>query len=542
MARVSNFEKFKLMKYFFLLLAFLPALSSWGQAPRPEPIDEAAVLAATITAEELTRHLTILASDEMEGRETGQPGQQLAAEYLASVLADYGLPAIGADGTYFQPISFIAENWAKIELYLNGKELRHLRDYYALPAQNADRGEINIDEVTFLGYGIDDERYSDYTGAGDLTGRTILILSGEPQDRDGRSRLTGQDEWSDWAGDVARKLRVAKDHGVATVIILDAKFRQNLDEARRVALDSRMHMGFSENPDEQYSNSIFISTETARQLLGDAYRDVVRSRRRIERRGRSRQVTFATDMRLTQEKRVRELLGSNVMGYIEGTDPDLKDEVVILSAHYDHIGRRGQEIFNGADDNGSGSSTLLEVCQALVQARENGYGPRRSVLCLWVSGEEKGLLGSQFYVNHPVFPLENTVANVNMDMVGRVDEAHADNPYYIYVIGSDRLSTELHEINETVNEQYTRLELDYTYNAESDPNRYYYRSDHYNFAERGIPAIFYFNGTHADYHQHTDTVEKINFDKMAVIGRLIFHTAWELANRDKRIEVDVPQR
>ena len=158
-----------------------------------------------------------------------------------------------------------------------------------------------------------------------------------------------------------------------------------------------------------------------------------------------------------------------------------------------------------------------------------------------VTGEEKGLLGSQYYVEYPLFPLEQTVANVNVDMVGRVDEKYADNPNYIYVIGSDRLSTELHEINENANKNYTNLVLDYTYNAEDDPNRYYYRSDHYNFAERGIPAIFYFNGTHADYHRATDTVEKINFEKMAKIGQLIFHTTWELANREKRIVVDVIQ-
>jgi Zn-dependent M28 family amino/carboxypeptidase len=155
-----------------------------------------------------------------------------------------------------------------------------------------------------------------------------------------------------------------------------------------------------------------------------------------------------------------------------------------------------------------------------------------------VSGEEKGLLGSQYYVENPIFPLAQTIANVNIDMVGRTDEQHADNPDYIYVIGSDRLSSELHEINETMNAAHTRLELDYTYNDENDPNRYYYRSDHYNFAERGIPAIFYFSGTHEDYHQTTDDAHKIQFDKMEKIARLVFYVTWELANREKRIEAD----
>ena len=156
-----------------------------------------------------------------------------------------------------------------------------------------------------------------------------------------------------------------------------------------------------------------------------------------------------------------------------------------------------------------------------------------------VTAEEKGLLGSEYYTARPVFPLESTVANINVDMVGRVDEKYQDNPDYIYVIGSDRLSTELHQINEQANDTYMHLTLDYTYNEPNDPNRYYYRSDHYNFAEKGIPAIFYFNGTHDDYHRASDTVEKINFAKMEKIGRLVFYTAWELANRDKRIEVDV---
>jgi Zn-dependent M28 family amino/carboxypeptidase len=226
------------------------------------------------------------------------------------------------------------------------------------------------------------------------------------------------------------------------------------------------------------------------------------------------------------------------MGYVEGSDPVLKHEMVIVTAHYDHLGRRGDNIYYGADDNGSGTSTVLEVAQAFVEARRLGYGPRRSVLFLLVSGEEKGLLGSEYYVNHPVFPLENAIANVNVDMVGRIDQKHQSNPNYIYVIGSDRISSDLHAINEQANATYTQLELDYTYNAESDPNRYYYRSDHYNFAERGIPAVFFFNGTHADYHRTSDTVDKINFEKMALIGKLIFHTSWELANRDERIRRD----
>lgn len=530
------------MKKLLLFSLLVCTLSAQAQYDRSTEVDRAAQLAQTITVEDLTRHLTILADDEMQGRETGQPGQKLAADYLADIFAAYGLPTIGADNSYFQPISFIAERWDNIEFSINGETQRHLWDYYALPSQNANRSLITSDEVIFVGYGIDDEAYSDYANAPDLNGKTILILSGEPMDRKGNSHVTGTPMLSDWSTMIEKKLRAAKAQGVATVLILDTEFKDNLGQARKIALDSRMHMGWSENPTENYSNGLYISSQTARRILGSNYKDVVKARKRIARKGKSRTVRIPADLQITQEKNVRELLGENVLGFVEGNDPELKDEIVIVTAHYDHIGFRGTDIYNGADDNGSGTSTVLEVCQAFVEAQRKGWGPRRSVLFMLVSGEEKGLLGSEYYVKNPIFPLEKTVANINVDMVGRVDEKHADDPNYIYVIGSDRLSTELHAINEQVNDQYTQLELDYTYNAEDDPNRYYYRSDHYNFAERGIPAVFYFNGTHEDYHRPSDTVDKINFEKMALIGQLVFHTAWELANRDERIQVDVPQK
>ena len=178
------------------------------------------------------------------------------------------------------------------------------------------------------------------------------------------------------------------------------------------------------------------------------------------------------------------------------------------------------------------------MVEAMVQAKKDGKGPRRSILFMHVTAEEKGLLGSEYYANtNPIFPLENTVACINTDMVGRKDDKH-DDYNYVYVIGADKISTELHDINERMNKLYTKLDLDYTYNDENDPNRFYYRSDHYNFAEKGIPSIFFFNGTHADYHKPTDTVEKINFEAMQTRGRLIFHTLWQLANQDKRIEAD----
>ena len=226
----------------------------------------------------------------------------------------------------------------------------------------------------------------------------------------------------------------------------------------------------------------------------------------------------------------------NVLAYIQGTEKP--DEVIVISAHLDHVGNHGGEIYNGADDDGSGSVAILEIAEAFKQAVKEGKGPKRSLLFLHVTGEEKGLLGSKYYTENPIFPLKNTVCNLNIDMIGRVDKAHTIDSNYVYLIGSDKLSTELHQVSENINSKYTNINLDYTFNDKDDPNRFYYRSDHYNFAKMNIPVIFYFNGTHDDYHRPTDTPDKIEYNLLAKRTRLVFHTAWEIANRKKRLVVD----
>ncbi|HLO72954.1 MAG TPA: M28 family metallopeptidase [Flavobacterium sp.] len=226
----------------------------------------------------------------------------------------------------------------------------------------------------------------------------------------------------------------------------------------------------------------------------------------------------------------------NIWTFIEGSEKP--EEVLVISAHYDHVGMKNGEVFNGADDDGSGTVALLEIAQAFNEAKKQGFGPKRSILFLHVTGEEHGLHGSRFYSENPLFPVKNTIADINIDMIGRRDTLHPNTNNYIYVIGSDRLSSELHTINEEVNAKYTQLELDYKYNDRKDPERIYYRSDHYNFAKKGIPAIFFFNGIHADYHQSSDTPDKIEYDALAKRAQLAFVLAWELANRPERIKVD----
>ncbi len=249
------------------------------------------------------------------------------------------------------------------------------------------------------------------------------------------------------------------------------------------------------------------------------------------------QVIPSTYFKKSRRSRYEPKETENVLGFIKGSEKP--DEVIVISAHYDHVGTdRDGNVYNGADDDGSGTVGVLEIAEAFQMAVKNGQGPKRSILFLHVTAEEIGLYGSKYYTDNPIFPLENTVCNLNTDMIGRISPEKADNPNYVYLIGSNRLSQELHDLSEAVNKQYTNLELDYTFNAEDDPNRFYYRSDHYNFAKNNIPVIFYFNGVHEDYHKITDTPDKINYEVLAKRTKLIFQTAWEIANREGRITAD----
>ena len=226
----------------------------------------------------------------------------------------------------------------------------------------------------------------------------------------------------------------------------------------------------------------------------------------------------------------------NIWAFIEGSEKP--NEIVVVSAHYDHVGVKNGEIYNGADDDGSGTVAIMEIAAAFQKAKEEGHGPKRSILIMHMTGEEHGLHGSRFYTQNPLFPLSNTVANVNIDMIGRRDPLHEKNNNYIYLIGSDYLSTDLYNICEDVNKKNKFLTIDYKYNDKSDPNRYYYRSDHYNFAKKGIPVVFLYNGEHADYHKPTDEVSKIEFDALTARTKFGFAIACEIANRAEKLVVD----
>ena len=503
------------MRVLLVLICCFVFTSVFAQLPMEEPIAEPLRIkmkdevvakqtkkaapksyAETITAKELEAHLSVIASDEYEGRETASEGQRKAATYIADAFKKYGV-APGNNGSYFQEFPLKKEEWGTVAISVNGKEYTNMRDYFAFRGSNEHMPKFDVNEVIFLGYGIDDEKYSDYKGV-DVKDKVILVWNGEPKDASGKSYITGTKKASRWSKDWQAKIKTAKKNGVKTILMIDPNIQMNLAMFRSWLIEPSMGLynDAEENKESEFTNNFYVSSTMAEKIMGKRYKKIVKLRKKITAKGTPKAIKLKTKMSITQEKKVEKVVSTNVLGFIEGTDPKLKNEIVVITAHYDHLGKRVDDIFNGADDNGSGTSSLLEMAQAFAKAKAEGNGTPRSILIMLVSGEEKGLLGSEYYVNHPIYPLKQTIVNINVDMIGRVDKKHKNNPEYIYVIGSNRLSTELHEINETANKTYTNIELDYTYNEKDDPNRYYYRSDHYNFAEKGIPAIFYFSGTH----------------------------------------------
>lgn len=506
-----------------------------------QKISVAAKYAEMIEAQTIKEHVYKLASSEFAGRETGTLKNLLAAHYIADQLQHSNVLPIPNDGDYFQDVAFSSVKWDSIVLTANGQRMEHLKDYLAIPQYFPITKEtIEINSLTFLGYGVDDPQYSDYKGK-KVSGQHLIVYAGEPRDKNGNFKISGSDSISMWSVDPLLKIAAAKNAGAASLWIIDEKLREQVMFARRYFLSGATMMG---SPDDLMSAFIphaLISPAFGEKWAGKKRAKIIKLRNRITNKGKSGTTTIPVDIDWKVKHQITSTPGVNVLGFIKGIDPLMNEELVVVTAHYDHLGTRGNDIYFGADDNASGTAAVLEIAQAMAEAKANGDGPARSVLCMLVTGEEKGLLGSQYYTEHPVFPLENTVANINIDMIGRTDTLHK-HTNYTYVIGSDRLSTELHEINESVNQQYTKLELDYTYNMDDDPNRFYYRSDHYNFAKKGIPAIFYFSGVHEDYHRPTDTPDKLLYDKAETIAQLAFHTAWELANRKDRINVDVEGR
>lgn len=506
--------------------------------------DDAAKYAESITPADLKKHLVIIAADSMKGRDTGSPGQKMAAEYVSKHFKEYGLQPIAtaADGSksFLQKYNLYKRGWGEVYVKAGGKQYEFNKEFYVngildVPA------EVNT-PVVLAGYGIEEPAYNDYASL-DVKGKSVIVFEGEPKTKDGNYLLSGNGDKSKWNNTIAwqNKVKLALEKGAKYVFIITEKTGEDFDkEIRQRAVMARRFSSPTLKPVKEASNnvaSLVLSPEIAAQILKTSVQKLLNEKEKIEKTGKPLSKSLSGEAVFKAERTNEIVETENVAAYMEGSDK--KDEVLVISAHLDHIGiSPNGEINNGADDDGSGTVSLLELAEAFSKAKADGKGPRRSILFLNVTGEEKGLFGSEYYSENPLFPLKSTIADLNIDMIGRVDEAHKSDPKYVYVIGADKLSSQLHAISEEANKKYVNYKLDYTFNDSKDPNRFYYRSDHYNFAKMGIPVIFYFTGVHEDYHRPGDDVEKIMFDKQAPIVKLVFYTAWELANRDERIVVD----
>ncbi|PWJ57675.1 Zn-dependent M28 family amino/carboxypeptidase [Dyadobacter jejuensis] len=506
--------------------------------------DQATKYAETISPSDLKKHLTIIASDSLEGRDTGSPGQKKAAEYVVKYYKEYGLEPIAVDAngqkSFYQKYQLYKRSWGEVSLTAAGQRYEMGQDFFVNGLANIPE-EITV-PVVFAGYGIADERYSDYADL-DVKGKAVVVFEGEPQDKLGKYLVTGTDEKSKWSSNIAwqHKVRIARSNGAKYVLIVTDKTGDDVQkEIRQRAVMARRFGAPTLKPVVEADDALsawVISDAIAAKVLHTSIKKLNANKKAITKAGKSTLRSLKGEIALKAERINETIDTENVAAYLEGSDK--KDEVLVISAHIDHIGiSPNGEINNGADDDGSGTVSLMELAQAFAKAKAEGHGPRRSILFLNVTGEEKGLFGSEYYSKNPLLPLENTIANLNIDMIGRVDAAHENNHEYVYLIGSDKLSSELHAVSEEANKKYVNFDLDYTFNDPNDPNRFYYRSDHYNFAKNNVPVIFYFTGVHEDYHRPGDDVEKILFDKQSKIVKLVFYTAWELVNREGRIVVD----
>ena len=493
--------------------------------------------AASITKEDLKKQLSIIAGPEMEGRETGTEGQRKAAAYIVSQFKAFGLlPAPGTDN-YQQYYKIGYDTLLQSQLTIASTTLASGKDYVDEIGNN-NNGSISGKEIVFAGYGISDEKYDDYTGK-DVKGKIVVFFGGEPK-ADGSYVISGTKLYSSWTypGGLGQKVALARQKGAIAAIVINPALDSITSNLARTAKKSSTRLI---KPAGETMNAVTIAGGSAKNILGDDFfATILRKAKNNELLSMD---VFSKKLKISYAYAEQKITNqaSNVAGYIEGTDK--KDEYVILTGHYDHLGMRNGQIYYGADDDGSGTCAVLEMAEAFSKAKAAGNGPRRTVMFMTVSGEEKGLWGSEYYSDNPLFPLDKTSVDLNTDMIGRIDTERktADTLNYVYVIGHNKLSTELAGINEAANDKYTGLVLDYKYDYPADPNRIYYRSDHYNFARKGIPILFFYDGMlQADYHKPTDTVDKIYWDIYEKRARMIFNTAWQMANRDDMLKRDIP--
>jgi len=496
-------------KHFISFTAvFVIVLTAIGQQ-----VDQAARFATLITEEGLRDKLTILASDALEGRMTGTRGQKMAAAFIEHHFREIGLSG-PVNGAYQQHVPLMQTTPGETYIQSGNDRFENFKDFF-LPAILKTDG-IQSAPAVFVGMGTNEELTQV-----DIQNKVVVVLL--------------PDIKMETIFSSGRLVKALKDKGALAIVLAPECNEQEFDQLN-VSMKEWFGRGSltlaGSSPGGM--NAFVVRPAMAEKLVKTSF-------------GKLKEAAQKKQLKKIKENRInwsatyatKEVSSENVLGYLEGTDK--KDEFIIITAHFDHIGTNPDgpdKVNNGADDDGSGTSAVMQLAEAFAEAKKQGHGPKRSILFMTVTGEEEGLFGSEWYVTHPVYPLQKTVVDLNIDMIGRTDPNHASDKNYVYAIGSDKLSMELHQLHEQINSQYTKLTLDYTYNDQNHPEQLYYRSDHWNFAKNNIPIIFYFDGIHEDYHKPSDEVSKIEFDILKKRTELVFHTAWALANRENRLKAD----
>ncbi len=502
-----------------------------------------------ITAEQIRNYLMFIASDELEGRDTPSRGLDTAAKFLATNLARWGLKPAGDDATFFQRINLRREraNGGQTKVEYNNRTLNAGSEYIPLAGSG-----VASSSMIFAGNGwfVKAKNIDAYKDI-DPTGK-IAVIFGSPRTFPrgiSRADLTGK-QGEDWmsAADYARAKGV-----VGLVIVPDVQFMTSWENTRRQVME-RGSLGVEKFQPQASSNpvpTIIVTPELANGFFAGERSSATALYNSYYGTGLPSPFALNPEKKLTMNLANRSEIvpTQNVVAIWEGSDPLLKNEYVAIGAHYDHVGicrpAAADSICNGADDDGSGTTAMLAIAEALAKAPTR---PKRSILFVWHTGEEKGLWGSRYFTEYPTVPINQIVTQLNMDMIGRSKQAGDTNPRNnnltgpndIYVIGSTMMSTELGEILETVNQSYLNLGFNRKYDDPKDPERFFYRSDHYNYARKGIPIIFFFDGVHEDYHQPGDSPEKIDYQKMEKVTRTVYMTMWEVATRPTRPKVDKP--
>lgn len=517
------------MKYFLILAFAFSSINAIAQTNKD--------YANIISAQTLQKHLTIIAGDEMQGRETGTEGQRKAAAYIEQQFKNMGLSYPATMNSYQQEYPLHKDSLVNASLKWNDYKAEFGKDYVVSLSANKS-ADIKANGFVFAGYGIEDKNYSDYTSL-DVKGKIVIIFSGEPK-ANGIFLISNSSKTSEWTyPGTSKKVEIAAQKGAAGVLVI-SPFIETFP-ARTIETSKKSNIYYPRESSKATLWFASISHAFAKMMMDDSINSLISAAKSGKAFSKENYISKNEKIKIEYNKSTSTIMASNVIGVVEGSDK--KDEYVFVTGHYDHLGMKDGKIYYGADDDGSGTCAVINMAEAFAKAKAEGHGPRRTMVFMTVSGEEKGLWGSEYYSEHPVFPLEKTTVDLNIDMIGRIDTERKkeDTLNYVYVVGHDKISTELPLVNEAMNNQFTNLTLDYKFDDLNDPERIYFRSDHYNFARKGVPVLFFYDGMlKADYHKPTDTVDKITWSLYQKRARMVFYTAWEMANRELMLKRDLP--